>query len=108
MSARPLWDGLAEIQVQAGGGHQSEVCGFGVTCWRVAIKAGEIRCVERAAGGSGGNLGHTSGHGQAEGSWGFEGGFGLARFRGERRRPHPEDGPAQGVTALKADTIALQ
>lgn len=96
------------MKVQAGGGHQSRVCGFGVTCWAVAIKAEEIWCVERAAGGSGGNLGHISGHGQAEGSGGFEGGFGLARFLGERRRPHPEDVPAQGVMALKADTIALQ
>ena len=85
----PLWDGQAEVKVQVGDGHQSWACGFGCRAW----------CIETAARGSGGNLGHISSHWQAEGSWGFGGGFGLAYFLGGKGEATPR-GYMQRISRL--------
>lgn len=95
---------------QVRSGHLSQVCRLELTCWRLGIRAGESDGQRGDAGGSGGNLEHVSTHGQAEGSWGFGGGFGLAHCLGQRGRGEatPWGVPAQGVMALKANTVALQ
>lgn len=92
----PLWDGQAEVKVQAGDGHQSWACGFGCRAW----------CIERAAGGSGGNLGCITSHRQAEGSWGFGAGFGLAYFLGKKGEATPR-GYMQWVSRLSGPTPLL-
>ena len=56
MSVRTWWDSRADTQAQVRDGLQRGASGFGVTSWRVNIEARGVPCVERGAGGSGGDL----------------------------------------------------